>query len=255
MRSVALLALLIPLLALTGCSATQKPAASADYEILRILPHDASAFTQGLLFHDGKLFESTGLYGQSTLREVDLQTGEIARKRALPHNLFGEGLALYSNRLYQLTWRENIILLYDATTFETTGSLPWKGQGWGLTAWSNQLIASDGSAQLRFYDPQTMKLLGEVTVRDQGQPIAQLNELEMVEGELLANIWREDRVARIDPSTGNVLGWLDFSPLVPEGLRASREAVLNGLAYDPATKRLFVTGKNWPVLYEIRLSK
>lgn len=255
MRSAALHALLIPVLALTGCGAAQKPAASADYEILRVLPHDTSAFTQGLLFHGGKLFESTGLYGRSTLREVDPETGEIVRKRALPHNLFGEGLALYSNRFHQLTWRENIILLYDATTFETTGSLPWEGQGWGLTVWSNQLIASDGSARLRFYDPVAIRLIGEVTVRDGERLIENLNELETVENELLANIWGKDRVARIDPATGNVLGWLDFSALVPETLRGSREAVLNGIAYDPETKRLFVTGKNWPVLYELRLTQ
>lgn len=253
MRLFRLNAFVSLLLLLSACGANRQPAASADYEILRTLPHDPAAFTQGLLFHNGILLESTGLYGKSSLREVEVDTGAVLRKRALPHDLFGEGLALYSNRLYQLTWRENVVLLYDADTLETLGSFPLTGEGWGLAVWSNQLVASDGSAHLRFYDPATMHLLNDITVRDGDRAVRMLNELEIVGGELLANLWGEDRVARIDPTTGRVLGWLDFSALVPDGLRSSQEAVLNGIAYDPATKRLFVTGKNWPVLYELRL--
>lgn len=241
------------LLALTACGAG-RPAADAPYRILRTLPHDERAFTQGLLFRNSVLLESTGLYGHSSLREVDPESGTALRKRALPRDLFGEGLALWSNRLYQLTWREGVVLVYDADTLETLGSFPLAGEGWGLTTWSNQLIASDGTARLRFLDPTTLQERGEVFVLENGSPVRNLNELEIVDGELLANLWGEDRIARINPATGRVLGWLDFSALVPAGLRGSREAVLNGIAYDPETKRLFITGKNWPVLYELRLA-
>lgn len=254
MRAALHLAALLTTCALAGCGAKTTSPPNLEYNILRTLPHDETAFTQGLLFHNGNLLESTGLYGQSTLREVELNTGAVLRKRALPHDLFGEGLALHSNRLYQLTWRENTVLLYDVNSFETLGSFPLPTQGWGLTVWSNQLIATDGSAQLRFYDPATMRLLDEKTVRDGARAIAHLNELEVVEGELFANIWGETRVARIDPATGSVRGWLDFSALVPNDLRNSTEAVLNGLAYDPETKHLYVTGKKWPLLYELRLA-
>lgn len=240
------------LLSLTACGA-QRPSARAPYEVLRTLPHDERAFTQGLIYRNGVLLESTGLYGQSTLREVDPDSGRVLRKRALPRELFGEGLGLWSNRLYQLTWREGLVLVYDADTLETIGSFPLSGEGWGLTTWSNQLIVSDGSARLRFYEPASFTLTAERTVRDGDRTVSRLNELELVDGALLANIWGEDRVARIDPATGRVLGWLDFSALVPHDLRGSREKVLNGIAYDPATKRLFVTGKNWPVLYELNL--
>jgi glutamine cyclotransferase len=239
------------LLLLTACGAG-RPGADAPYTVVRTLPHDASAFTQGLIFHRGLLFESTGLYGQSTLREVDPETGAVLRKRALPRDVFGEGLALHSNRLYQLTWREGLVFVYDADTLETVGSFPLAGEGWGLAAWDGKLIVSDGTARLRFYEPASFTLIAERTVRDGDRPVPRLNELEIVDGELLANIWGEDRVARIDPVTGAVRGWLDFSALVPKDLRRSTEAVLNGIAYDPATRRLFITGKNWPVLYEVK---
>lgn len=245
--------LLLGLLALSACAAQRRPVSEAEYEILRTLPHDPSAFTQGLVFRDGHLIESTGLYGKSTLREVEIDTGNVLRRRALPSRYFGEGLALWSNRLFQLTWREGVVLMYDADTLETLGSFSWEGEGWGLTVWSNRLVASDGSARLRFHDPGTLEHLGELVVTDGGLPVRYLNELETVRGEVWANIWQEDRVARIDPATGRVLGWIDFSALVPPDLRRSREAVLNGIAYDPETDRLFITGKNWPVLYEIRM--
>lgn len=245
---------LVVLLALSACAADRRAGAEPAYEVLRVLPHDPVAFTQGLLFRNGNLLESTGLYGQSSLREVDIETGAVLRRRALPRQLFGEGLAEWSNRLFQLTWREGLMLIYDADTLETIGSYPWEGEGWGLAVWSNRLVASDGTARLRFHDPETMAYLGEVWVTENGRPIRFLNELETVGGELWANIWREDRVARIDPATGEVRGWLDFSALIPANLRRSQEAVLNGIAFDAETGRLYITGKNWPVLYEIRLA-
>jgi glutamine cyclotransferase len=245
--------LVFVVLSFAACAADPRAIPQPGYEILRTLPHDPSAFTQGLLYRNGSLFESTGLYGQSSLREVEINTGKVLRRRALPRHFFGEGLAEWSNRLFQLTWREGRVLVYDAETLETLGSYPWFGEGWGLTVWSNRLVASDGTARLRFIDPVTFEPTGDVVVRANGAPVEFLNELETVGDEIFANIWREYRVARIDPSTGEVRGWLDFSALAPDHLRRSQDAVLNGIAYDPETDRLFITGKNWPVLYEIRL--
>lgn len=245
---------LVLILALTSCRAG--PATEAlPYEVVRTLPHDTAAFTQGLLFHRGLFYESTGIYGQSTLREVDPDSGRVLRKRALPRDHFGEGLALHANRLYQLTWREGVVWVYDADTLETVGSLPLQGQGWGLAAWNDHLILSDGSDTLRVYDPATWQVVRTVAVRDAGRPVDRLNELEMIDSELWANIWGETRIARIDPESGVVRGWLDLSALVPAALRGSREAVLNGIAYDPETRRIFITGKYWPVIHELKLEK
>lgn len=245
--------LAVPLLC--GCAAepTATAPTPAEYALVRTLPHDPGAFTQGLLFRNGVLLESTGLYGKSSLREVNPETGAVLRKRNLPRDLFGEGLALWSNRLFQLTWREGVLLVYDADTLETLGSLAYEGEGWGLVAWSNRLLRTDGSARLYEHDPATFAVLDIRAVTDGGHPVDRLNELEMVEGELFANRLGDTRVARIDPATGVVRGWIDLAPLVPEALRGSREFVLNGIAYDPETKRLFVTGKNWPVLHVLRL--
>ncbi len=253
MQKLALhLLIALPLL-LAACGA-RHPSGATNYRVVRTLPHDPDAFTQGLLFHDGKLYESTGLYGQSTLREVNLETGEILRQHKLPRDLFGEGLAIYSNRLYQLTWREEIVMVYDLETFRPLGNFPIEGEGWGLAIWSNQFVASDGTATLRFYDPATKQSVRSIAVRDGDKPIVELNELEVIEGELWANVWHDDRVVRIDPLTGKALGWLDFSDLVPDSLRDSTEAVLNGIAYNPETRRIYITGKNWPVLYEIEMT-
>ncbi len=246
-----------PVLLLLGLAACRagSPDAATPYEIVRTLPHDDTAFTQGLLFHRGRLYESTGLYGRSTLREVDPASGRVLRKRALPRDQFGEGLALHANRLHQLTWREGIVWVYDADTLETIGSFPLQGQGWGLAAWNDLLILSDGTDTLRVYDPATWRIVRTVAVRDGDRPVDRLNELERVGDELWANIWGDTRVARINPESGSVRAWLDLAPLVPAALRGSREAVLNGIAFDPETQRIFVTGKYWPVLHELRLMK
>jgi glutamine cyclotransferase len=243
--------LLIPALALAACAPGRLP--SIRYDVIRTLPHDPQAFTQGLLVLDGRLLESTGLYSSSTLRELDPATGAEMRRQAMPKDLFGEGLAHHGGRLYQLTWREGVVRVYDADSLELRDQLPLSGQGWGLATWSNRLVASDGTALLRFYEPATMERTGELIVTAEDRPLARLNELEMVEDDLFANVWGDTRIARIDLRTGRVTGWLDAAPLVPESLRGHREAVLNGIAYEPATRRLFITGKNWPVLYELRL--
>ena len=230
--------------------------ASFSYRVLATYPHDARAYTQGLLYRDGVLYESTGLNGRSSLRKVRLETGEVLQERAVDAQHFAEGLVDWGNRLIQLTWRSNVGFVYDLKTFAPVTSFSYSGEGWGLTSDGTRLIMSDGAGagQLRFLDPATFKELGRVTVRDAGQPVANLNELEFVKGEVLANVYQTDRVARIDPKTGQVTAWIDLSGLLAPPERSGTD-VLNGIAYDAKGDRLFVTGKLWPRLFEIRLER
>lgn len=225
----------------------------AGYEVRREYPHDSQAFTQGLLFHDGALYEGTGINGSSSLRRVALETGEIQRIRTLPAQYFGEGIALIAGKLYQLTWRNHVCLVYDAASFEQVTSFEYPGEGWGLTTDGTELIMSDGTSVLRFIEPGTFRTIRTVTARESGRPVSFLNELEYVKGEIYANVWRSDRIVRIDPSDGTVSGWIDLTDLLPPSQRTGREDVLNGIAYDADADRLFVTGKYWPKLYEITL--
>jgi glutamine cyclotransferase len=181
---------------------------------------------------------------------VDLTSGRPEKQRALNPRYFGEGIAILGGSLYQLTWQNGVVVVYDVESFEVERTMPYAGEGWGLTHDGRELIMSDGSATIRFRDPPTFAVTREIEVRDRGQPLTKLNELEYVDGEIWANIWYDDRIARISPATGEVLGFIDLSTLYPQSVRSS-EAVLNGIAYDAAAKRLFVTGKNWPQLYEI----
>jgi glutamine cyclotransferase len=222
------------------------------YQIVAAYPHDPEAFTQGLVYDDGVLYESTGLNGRSSLRRVNLQTGEVLQRRDIDPQYFAEGLALFKDQLIQLTWQSNTGFVYDKTTFEPARDWSYPTEGWGLTHDGKQLIMSDGSATLRFLNPETFAVEREVTVTDQGQPVVRLNELEYVNGEVFANVWQTDRVARVDPQTGSVLGWIDLSGLLSPAERQGTD-VLNGIAYDPAGDRLFVTGKLWPKLFEIKL--
>ncbi len=231
---------------------TPAVAAQYGYEIIAAYPHDREAFTQGLVYDEGVLFESTGLNGRSSLRRVNLQTGEVLQRRDIDPQYFAEGLALFDGRLIQLTWQSNKGFVYDKTTFEPLREWSYPTEGWGLTHDGKQLIMSDGSATLRFLNPETFAVEREVTVTDAGQPVARLNELEYVNGEIFANVWQTDLVARIDPQTGRVLGWIDLSDLLTPVERQGTD-VLNGIAYDPAGDRLFVTGKLWPKLFEIKL--
>jgi glutamine cyclotransferase len=224
------------------------------FTVVAVYPHDAAAFTQGLVVHDGELYEGTGLYGASTVRRVDLATGRPEKQRALNMRYFGEGIAILDGLLYQLTWQNGVVVVYDVDTFEVERTMQYSGEGWGLTHDDEHLIMSDGSAWIRFRDPTTFGVVREIEVRDRGAPVPKLNELEYVDGEIWANIWYDDRIARIAPATGEVLGYIDLSSLYPQSARGS-EAVLNGIAYDAATKRLFVTGKNWPQLYEIAVER
>ncbi|HEX8692569.1 MAG TPA: glutaminyl-peptide cyclotransferase [Longimicrobium sp.] len=232
--------------------AAEPAAPTVAAEQVRSYPHDPAAFTQGLVFHDGQLYESTGRYGESSLRRVRLETGEVLEKVAVPERHFAEGLALLGGRLYQLTWQDGMGFIYDVGTLRQQGTFPYEGEGWGLTTDGTSLILSDGSNVLRFLDPATAAVTRTVEVTDGGQPVHQLNELEWVRGEVWANVWHDRRVARIDPETGRVKAWLDLSGLVPTPQPTDNEAVLNGIAYDPAADRLFVTGKLWPTLFEIR---
>jgi glutamine cyclotransferase len=233
--------------------AVQEPAPVYGYEVVNVYPHDPAAFTQGLVYRDGVLFESTGLSGRSSIRKVRLETGEVLERRDLEPRYFGEGLAHWNDRLIQLTWQSNVAFVYDAATFEPRGTFSYRGEGWGLTREGDRLLLSDGSPALRVMDPATFEETGRLTVTDAGRPIFNLNELEVVRGEIFANIWQTDRIARITPDTGRVTGWIDLAGLLPAADRAGGVDVLNGIAYDAEGDRLFVTGKLWPKLFQIRV--
>jgi glutamine cyclotransferase len=223
-----------------------------DYRVVRSFPHDREAFTQGLIYRDGVLYEGTGLNGRSGIRKVKLETGEVLQVQPLDAQYFGEGITDWKNSIVQLTYRTEVGFVYDLSTFHTTKTFQYRGEGWGLTHDAARLIMSDGSSQLRFLDPDTLKETGRMTIRDAGGPVEQLNELEFIKGEIFANIWLTDRIVRISPKDGRVTGWVDLSGLLAPAERAGTD-VLNGIAYDATGDRLFVTGKQWPKLFQITL--
>ncbi|MGB6827563.1 MAG: glutaminyl-peptide cyclotransferase [Terracidiphilus sp.] len=223
------------------------------YRVVHAYPHDPQAFTQGLVYIDGHIYESTGLNGRSSLRMVDLATGKVQQEFDLPQQYFGEGLAPWGSTLVQLTWQNHVAFVYDRFSFRWLRTIPCPWDGWGLTEDGKSLILSDGSSTLRFLDPSSFHERREITVKDHGKPIDKLNELEYIHGEIYANIWYSDRIARISPATGAVLGWIDLTGLLPAAERTNPDAVLNGIAYDAAHDRLFVTGKLWPKLFEIKV--
>jgi glutaminyl-peptide cyclotransferase len=241
-----------------ACSAQPDAAAPAiipslDYSILHTYPHDPDAFTQGLLFHDGVLYESTGRNGFSSLRKVTLETGAVLQKIDVPETYFAEGLALAGSRLVQLTWQTQTGFIYDLDSFRMLGMFDYKGEGWGLTTNGARLIMSDGTPELRFLDAETLKETGRVTVKDSGTPVKDLNELEMIGDALFANVWMTPRIVRIDPRTGAVTGHLDLDRIMPSAAPGKPIDVLNGIAWDAQGKRLFITGKLWPTLYELKV--
>lgn len=223
------------------------------YEIVNTYPHDPEAFTQGLVYHQGIFYESTGLNGRSSLRKVEIQTGRVLKIETVPSQYFAEGLALFGNRLFQLTWLSQSAFVYDQESFQLVKTHNYTGEGWGLTHDGRSLIMSDGTNQIRFLDPDSFAVQRTINVVDGDRAIRQLNELEYVKGEIYANIWQTDRIARIDPNTGRVMGWVNLTGLLPYEERLRGVDVLNGIAYDESSDRLFVTGKLWPKLYEIRL--
>ncbi len=223
------------------------------YRVVNTYPHDPRAYCQGLVFDGGLLHESTGQYGKSSVRTAELETGKILRQQSLPPDLFGEGLALVGDRLIQLTWQEGVARIYDRSTLVHRDEFKYQGQGWGLAYDGTNLIQSDGTDTLHFRDPKSFKEVRHVQVTAEGEPVEKLNELEFVEGEIFANMWKSDYIARIDPLSGKVKGYVDLRGIFEYSVIPDDDAVLNGIAYDPAAKRLFVTGKLWPNLFEIEL--
>jgi glutamine cyclotransferase len=223
------------------------------FRIVNIYPHDPEAFTQGLVFHKGHIYEGTGLYGHSTLRKVELATGKIVKVYHLPAKYFGEGITICRNKLVQLTWQSKTGFIYDPQSFRILGKFAYPTEGWGITCDGNNLIMSDGTAILRFLDPRTFKVVKQIKVMDRGKVVPYVNELEYVKGEIYANIWDTGYIARISPQTGQVIGWIDLRGLYSHVTEGKEVDVLNGIAYDAKNERLFVTGKFWPKLFEIKL--
>src|SRR5258706_3971068 len=221
-------------------------------KLVRTYPHDPHAFSQGWEYYGGHLYERTGIAGQSTLRKVALSTGEVIQKVSLPPQYFGEGLTIFHGKIYQLTWLSKKGFIYDLRSFRQIGEFPYETEGWGLTHDDRSLIMSDGTNKIRYIDPVTFSVTRTIEVYAGGEGVANLNELEYVKGEILANIWRSPRIARVDPRSGQVLAWIDLTSIVSKE-RHGDESVLNGIAYDKTRDRLFVTGKNWSKLFEIKI--
>ncbi|HLI83295.1 MAG TPA: glutaminyl-peptide cyclotransferase [Bryobacteraceae bacterium] len=225
------------------------------YEVVHAYPHDPLAFTQGLFYLNGFLYESTGLNGESSIRKVRLETGEVLQRHDVPEQYFGEGIVNWKDRVIEITWKTQVGFIYDLASFGLKGQFSYPGEGWGLTQDGKRIIMSDGTADLRFWDPETLRETRRVRVTADGAPVDQLNELEWVKGEVYANVWQTDRIARIDPASGKVVGWIDLTGILSPADRERQVDVLNGIAYDAAANRLFVTGKLWPKLFEIKLVK
>ncbi len=234
-------------------SAQNRGAAPVEtYKVVHTYPHDPGAFTQGLFWMDGVLYEGTGLNGRSSIRRVDLETGRVIDQLGIPKEYFGEGLAAFGPSLYELTWQSGVAFVYDKATFRLEKQFHYTGEGWGLTTDGKRLIMSDGTAYLRFLDPATFGETGRVEVTDAGNPVKELNELEYIKGEVYANVWQTNRIVRIDPESGHIKAWVDLTGLLTPA--ESRDVdVLNGIAYDAQRDRLFVTGKLWPHLFEIKI--
>jgi glutaminyl-peptide cyclotransferase len=239
---------------LTAQAQRSQSAPVSGYEVVNVYPHDRNAFTQGLLYRDGVLYESTGLNGRSSLRKVELETGKVLQQISVENRYFAEGLTDWGSRLVQLTWNTNVGFVYDLASFKRLQTFSYEGEGWGLARDARRIVMSDGTSTLRFLDPQTFTVTGRITVTDGNVPVRDLNELEMIDGQVYANVWTTDRIAMISPETGRVAGWINLAGLMPRG-SVSGDAVLNGIAYDAQRKRLFVTGKLWPSLFEIRIRR
>lgn len=249
---IASLAALVALALAASALAAEVP--TYGYEVVHVYPHDRGAFTEGLFYLDGALYESTGLNGRSQIRKESLETGQPSMTRDLPDGYFGEGITAWRGKLIQLTWRNHVGFIYDLATFKPIGRFAYPGEGWALTNDGRQIIMSDGTPQIRFLDPKTLKEVRRITVTFDGGEVANVNELEWVKGEIFANIWMTDKIVRIDPRTGRIVGWIDLTGILPAADQSGdRDDVLNGIAYDARRDRLFVTGKRWPKLFEIKL--
>jgi glutaminyl-peptide cyclotransferase len=250
---------LLGVCALLACAPTtiaqRRPAPVQSYKVIATFPHDTTSFTQGMVFADGELYESTGLNGESTLRRVDLKTGQTLQRIDIPKQYFAEGLALVGDELLQLTWQHKLGFVYDRKTFKQKRTFSYNTEGWGIAYdGTSRLVMSDGSDRLTFLDPKTFTAQKTMRVQDAGRPVLNLNELEWIENEIWANVWQTDRIARINPNTGDVNAWIDLSSLFPRAQRVPPADELNGIAYDRATRRIFITGKKWPRLYQITVA-
>lgn len=242
-------------LVVTLCLATLPARADTSWTLVATYPHDRTAFTEGLFFHDGALYESTGLEGQSDIRKVALKTGKVIQRHVLEPRYFGEGIVNWGDRIVSLTWRHRQGFVWSLKDFKPVGGFRYEGEGWGMTQDGQSLIMSDGTAQLRFLDPAKLTEQRRITVTWNGRAVDRLNELEWVRGEIWANIWYDTKIARIDPRTGAVIDWINVAALRKAAGVSDSEAVANGIAYDAAKDRVFVTGKNWPKLFEIKVGK
>ncbi len=254
-RIQAVLVVLLFVLLISGCSDSEdsETLAAYTYQVIKTYPHNPNAFTQGLVFENGFLYEGTGLYGSSTLQKVELETGRILQTHNLPAEFFGEGITIYKDRIIQLTYRSNIGFIYDKNSLELLQSFNYPTEGWGITHDGDRLIMSDGSSTLYLWDPETLQQTGSIKVHDNDVPVSGLNELEYVKGQIFANVWPTERIAIIAPQTGQVTGWIYLQGLLSRQELNKPVDVLNGIAYDAAIDRLFITGKFWPKLFEIKI--
>lgn len=235
------------------------------YQVVNVYKHDPNAFTEGLFFHNGFLYESTGLDGKSDLRKVELETGKVVQNVKLPKESFGEGITLFNDKIYQLTYQEGVCRVFDAESFKFLKEFKYQGEGWGMTNDGKNLIMTDSTHVIRFIDPETFQTVKTLPVfQENGKPLVQINELEYIKGELWANIWHSEEpeilgkpnhIVRLDPNNGKILGWINLDGISPEDVKADDENTLNGIAYDAAADRIFVTGKNWKKLFEIKLNQ
>ncbi len=238
-----------------GASApTSERALRDSWRVVKTIPHDRNAFLQGLLWEDGGFYESTGIEGESSLRRLEYPSGKVLKQKELPADVFGEGLVAWKDKLIQITWQSQRAYVWDKNSFELKNQFDYQGEGWGITQDGKSLIMSDGSDKITFRDPETFTVQHIVPVTINGQPQANLNELEWINGEIWANIWQTDIIARIDPQSGHITSFLDLSNLLPASARNGHEDVLNGIAYDPKTKRIWISGKRWPSIFEITVA-
>ncbi|HEY3989895.1 MAG TPA: glutaminyl-peptide cyclotransferase [Acidobacteriaceae bacterium] len=228
-------------------------AAVNSYKIVAEFPHSTDSYTEGFFYLDGLFYEGTGLKGNSAILVIEPETGKVLQRRDLPEQFFGEGIIDWGHDIYEWTWQSHICFVYDRFSLRPVGQFTYTGEGWGMTRSATEIITSDGSATLRFRDPNDFKEMRHIVVKDGTNPVEQLNELEYVKGEIYANIWHSDRIARISPRDGHVIGWIDLTGLMPASRRINNESVLNGIAYDAQHDRLFITGKQWPSVFEIRI--
>jgi len=246
-----LLGLAFTISLLSGSCANAAPVYG--YKIIATYPHSTESYTEGFFYLDGIFYESTGINGHSAVMAIAPETGRILQRHDLPSEYFGEGIIDWGSNVYQWTWKSHVCFVYDRFSLQLVKQFTYTGEGWGMTRTAKELITSDGTATLRFRDPETFRESRHILVRDGGKMVSQLNELEFIKGEIYANIWHSDRIARISPLDGHMIAWIDLSGLLPADQRPDAESVLNGIAYDPQHDRLFVTGKRWPQVFEIEI--